>query len=288
MLSTFFRSQMSLPGPRLIRHGRVQLLGLVLLLSAASAMAEEAVTETAAPESPAKNRYRVELLLFSHKNPADQEFMAQAQAPVRPAGAELLFGPQALIGSMPPGQNPNQSPNPDARLKSFSKSLLPTGELRLASAEKRLQNSGRYNVEFLVAWNEAFPPGHKTAPLLIQVGERVAGHADIEGYIQIDRQRYLHVNTQLYDLDLSVLKATPDIPVEPVAAAESAAAQATAAEPDLDPLLSNSDVAAVAEDIEPQAQVVTWLRETRRMRSGEVHLLDSPTMGLLVYFEPLD
>lgn len=32
------------------------------------------------------------------------------------------------------------------------------------------------------------------------------------------------------------------------------------------------------------AELVTWIRENRRMRSEEVHYLDSPTIGVLVFF----
>lgn len=32
-------------------------------------------------------------------------------------------------------------------------------------------------------------------------------------------------------------------------------------------------------------ELVTWIRETRRMRSEEIHLLDSPTIGVLVFFK---
>lgn len=32
------------------------------------------------------------------------------------------------------------------------------------------------------------------------------------------------------------------------------------------------------------AELITWIRENRRMRSEEVHYLDSPTIGVLVFF----
>jgi hypothetical protein len=35
-------------------------------------------------------------------------------------------------------------------------------------------------------------------------------------------------------------------------------------------------------------ELITWIRETRRMRSKEVHFVDSPTIGVLIYFRPLD
>lgn len=258
-----------------------------------------AVAQDATQEDPRKDRYRVELLLFTLKDPTYQEHLEQADAPSIPENAELLFGqrpsiesettPEEIQPADPEGQpaaNDRASPITD-----FSRTFEPTDNLHLSAARNRLRNSGRYNIEFYLAWNEAFPPGHKTPPLVVRVGDTKDGYSDIEGYIQIERQRYLHVTAQLYDLNL-----------EPESASETSAGRPeqdrlpgrTAAvsgeeESDAGPLLLESLTAPDAADpIEPGPEVVTWMRETRRMRSGEVHLLDSPTMGLLVYFEPLD
>ena len=50
-------------------------------------------------------------------------------------------------------------------------------------------------------------------------------------------------------------------------------------------------MAAIEDSMQParsDKELVTWIRETRRMRSEEIHFLDSPTIGVLVYFRPLD
>lgn len=254
----------------------------VCALAAASVFAEEA-----AQESAAKDRYRVELLLYTIKNPSEQEHMGQAQAPVPPIGAELLYG-QMPAGAVEPETGAGEDMQlVEPEVQDFSKTLLDTQNLHLSGARNRLQSSGRYNVEFLVAWNEAFPPGHKTPPLLIYVGDTAEEYSDVQGYIQIDRQRYLHVNAQLYDLDLSSVES-PD--TGPAGGSEVNQPIATGDDnPILDPFVLDAfslDGTEQAQETGPE--VVAWLRENRRMRSGEVHLLDSPTMGLLVYFEPLD
>ncbi len=38
----------------------------------------------------------------------------------------------------------------------------------------------------------------------------------------------------------------------------------------------------------PRTELLTWIRETRRMRSEEVHFLDSPTIGVLVFFKKIE
>ena len=35
-------------------------------------------------------------------------------------------------------------------------------------------------------------------------------------------------------------------------------------------------------------ELITWIRETRRMRSEEIHFIDSPTVGVLVFFRKIE
>ena len=35
-------------------------------------------------------------------------------------------------------------------------------------------------------------------------------------------------------------------------------------------------------------ELLTWIRENRRMRSEEIHFLDSPTIGVLVFFKKIE
>lgn len=274
-------------GSTVPRANRIKYRLASIVLATFALASVSAVAQEAPQESTGKDRYRVELLLFTIKNPSEQEYMGQAQAPVPPIGAELLYG-QVPAGAVEPEIGAgDDAPAVEPEVEDFSKTLLDTQNLHLSAARNRLQSSGRYNVEFLVAWNEAFPPGHKTPPLLVYVGDTTEEYSDVQGYIQIDRQRYLHVNAQLYDLDLTSIES-PD----PGPANRSAVNQPIAngdGNPILDPFVLDAfslNGAEQARDIGPE--VVAWLRENRRMRSGEVHLLDSPTMGLLVYFEPLD
>ncbi|MCL1488093.1 MAG: peptidoglycan binding protein CsiV [Marinobacter sp.] len=40
--------------------------------------------------------------------------------------------------------------------------------------------------------------------------------------------------------------------------------------------------------VQSEPQLLTWIRETRRMRSSEIHFLDSPTIGVLIYFAKIE
>lgn len=171
--------------------------------------------------------------------------------------------------------------------------LVPQDALYLANAARRLERSGKYRVLVSAGWYEAFPPDYKGTPLRVSAGDWIpgAGIREVEGHITIDRQRYLHVGVhlnhwQLADdpqpaLEESGTGAIPATGTEPELAPESAP-QATAS-------TSNPAIQADTLSVEPvPMELLTWIRETRRMRSEEVHFLDSPTIGVLVFFKKIE
>jgi peptidoglycan-binding protein CsiV len=195
--------------------------------------------------------------------------------------------------------------------------LVPRKELHLASAAERLENSGRYRVLLAEGWYQAFPPDFKGKPMWVTAGEWLpdAGHTDVQGMITIDRQRYLHVNVRLnhwlpasardslLGIDLNAetpsRPAPPKIPIEP-AGKKPPAGIPTASETATATTTDNSAGAIAPENAGgperelvaglnwPRAELLTWIQETRRMRSEEVHLLDSPTIGVLIFFKKIE
>lgn len=168
--------------------------------------------------------------------------------------------------------------------------LVPRNEMYLGRAANRLVNSGRFKILMTAGWYQSFPPDYKGEPMQVAVGDwlEAAGHREVEGVITIDRQRFLHVQVELNHwqplpesslvdapADAPANEAEPASPIQP----ESTADLATGGElaPTLQPLNS-----------EPQAELLTWIRETRRMRSEEIHFLDSPTIGVLVFFRKIE
>jgi hypothetical protein len=152
--------------------------------------------------------------------------------------------------------------------------LVPRNELHLGSAANRLERSGRYRVLMSAGWYEAFPPDYKGQPLRIEIGDWLeqAGQREIEGNITIDRQRYLHVAVHLNHWQEGKIAApgVTQVNADQTPGASPAASAELAIKPDI-PL-----------------ELVTWIRETRRMRSEEIHFLDSPTIGVLVFFKKVE
>ena len=195
-----------------------------------------------------------------------------------------------------------------------TRQLVPRNELHLQTAANRLENSGRFRILLAAGWYQSFPPDFDGEPLRVAIGDWLAdaGHREVEGHITIDRQRYLHVDAHLnhwqpLSLQQNTLSQGSDAedtasgsnqpmddgteqeaPVEGQSdpgndkAADSLASMATGGD------VAGTDQAPVSSASQPKAELITWIRETRRMRSEEVHFLDSPTIGVLVFFKKIE
>ena len=167
-------------------------------------------------------------------------------------------------------------------------------DLHLASAAARLERSGRYRVLVAAGWYEAFPPDYEGTPLRVETGDWIedARAREVEGHITIDRQRYLHVNVHLNhwqlaeeDSELSENAVTGVSGETPSPDGASNTEQTTAASATTDE--SAAQQLPVLAEPAP-LELLTWIRETRRMRSEEIHFLDSPTIGVLVFFKKIE
>ena len=172
--------------------------------------------------------------------------------------------------------------------------LAPQQDLHLASAAARLERSGRYRVLVAAGWYEAFPPDYEGTPLRVETGDWIedARTREVEGHITIDRQRYLHVNVHLNHWQLAEEAAEvpsapePDMPQEtPLPAQEDDIGETESGSAPTD-ALTVQEIPVLAEPA--PLELLTWIRETRRMRSEEIHFLDSPTIGVLVFFKKIE
>ncbi|MEC9385054.1 MAG: CsiV family protein [Pseudomonadota bacterium] len=172
--------------------------------------------------------------------------------------------------------------------------LVPRNQLHLGEAANRLERSGNYRVLASAGWYEAFPPDYEGEPLRVAIGDWLAesGQRAVEGQITIDRQRYLHVNVQLNHWAVSddpeAVPAEPETPPQTEAVAEFSD-QDSGNTLDSETGGSASEGTGTAYQLRPApVELVTWIRETRRMRSEEIHFIDSPTVGVLVFFKKIE
>ncbi|MDX1756628.1 MAG: CsiV family protein [Marinobacter sp.] len=245
---------------RLIANPPVRplLAVLAVLLLAPQALAQSSSS------TQASNAYRAEIVLL-----------------------ERLVSPEQVTERMA-GRHPSVTEDLPAKLlvrdsagNSLSTlNLVSPNEMRLGTAANRLVNSGRFRVLMTAGWYQSFPPNYEGETMQVALGDWLAeaGHREIEGTITIDRQRFLHVNVALNHWQ-------PARQPNTTSAADNAGETPT-----------DGSVAAMARGGEisgeaarqPAAELLTWIRETRRMRSEEIHFLDSPTIGVLVFFRKIE
>lgn len=160
--------------------------------------------------------------------------------------------------------------------------------LTLNRAASQLEKSGKYRVLMKTGWEQAFPPNHIGDPLTIEVGDylEAAGHRAVEGTIEINRRRYLLVNVSLNHWREAPGSGSQDNDNR------REGDSGNGSDRDGDDIVRIEGVgtspAADSGFRNPDRELVTWIRETRRMRSEEIHFVDSPTIGVLIYFRPLD
>nr|WP_281246593.1 CsiV family protein [Marinobacter zhejiangensis] len=161
--------------------------------------------------------------------------------------------------------------------------LVPKHEMTLSRAADRLVNSGRYKVLMTAGWYQSFPPNYNGQPMQVAVGDWLpeAGMREVEGTITIDRQRFLHVGVELNHWQPMPQTSQPQQTELQTGQPESVAAMASGGE------LQGAGSIEIMDEPQLNAELLTWIRETRRMRSEEIHFLDSPTIGVLVLFKKI-
>lgn len=242
--------------------------------------------------------------LVSAQQPSGQSASAEAREDYYRAEFVILerkVEPDAINERMA-GRIP-EPPNPDVTeiLRAVdgdgtvetTRDLVPRSELHLNSAANRLENSGRFRILLAAGWYQSFPPDFEGEPLRVAIGDWLAdaGHRDVEGHITIDRQRYLHVDVHLnhwqpmprMEEAVDVMVSTPAEDRSSDTGENNDEGSVSVSETAVQP-----EQAAISGINWPRAELLTWIRETRRMRSEEVHFLDSPTIGVLVFFKKIE
>lgn len=193
-------------------------------------------------------------------------------------------------------------------------------ELQLtATAEKLLRSRG---VEVLLhtGWTQAVPARDAGESITLSAGDEYADPRDgsararLEGEVTVTLGRYLHVHPTLFytpqdtsQPDLDLVEQEPAGPMSAVARAREAARAAGAASgaPEVRDLSSSSsaldrlrerEVKERFEQTGPQQTTATnfeqelppyiRLDQSRRVRSGELHYIDHPELGVIVRITP--
>ncbi|MGC8119345.1 CsiV family protein [Marinobacter sp. VGCF2001] len=248
-------------------------------LALSVALASPGLWAQSVPETVPDDYYRAEIVIL--------------QRLVDPAGIEEQMSGKIVDTAEEPGKTLWVEPETGERITELN--LVPREELHLGQAANRLERSGNYRVLATAGWYEAFPPDYQGAPLQVATGNWLTepGQRAVEGQITIDRKRYLHVNVHLnhWAAGTASKEASPlpEDPAEPESTPEAAVDQNRNNIPNgtINDTGANALPPAYEQSVAPP-ELITWIRETRRMRSEEIHFIDSPTIGVLVFFKKIE
>ena len=171
---------------------------------------------------------------------------------------------------------------------------LPEDHLQLNTIAARILRQRDFRLLFHKAWRQPVFSRDQSNSILIRGGDRYDDHYELEGSVTLSVERYLHFTTDLW---LSTFVSTagldetpwPKLPKLPI----TSFSEATLSDdhPFGTPGVEDFGAPSSLFDFrKPQYAVdrTVVMRQSRRMRSGELHYLDHPLMGLLVKVVPYE
>ena len=183
-------------------------------------------------------------------------------------------------GRVPPPIEPRLAPHPlldwldtvrrfENRLQTGSYQAGIDGAM-LRREARRIDSAGGLHLLWHGRWTQPVPPRGTAEPLLVQAGRRGETVHELEGTFDIALGRYLHFRARLWFRSPAV--SPTDAGFDP----ESP---------------RSADPGPGEEDNAPAAGLATpymVLEESRVMRSGALHYLDHPVLGVLVRADPVE
>ncbi len=173
--------------------------------------------------------------------------------------------------------------------------LLPEEDHELNANARALNRDKRYRVLFHQSWRQPVVDLDNAPSLLISGGDSFSNHHELEGSITISVARYLHLHTNLWFSEFTRNYGQeqgqwPALPIRPdLRQVESQEWSASLEESDAWSNFSGPE--SEFEKILNQPYVldrVVLVKQKRRMRSGELHFIDHPLLGLLIKVTPYE
>jgi hypothetical protein len=157
---------------------------------------------------------------------------------------------------------------------------------------KRYQNALTRNENFKilkhVAWSQKMANESESPAIIISGGDDIGNHKELEGYIKIHIARFLHVTSNLWLTDSSSNNVDPNVnwPQLPAIPSRANAGKST------NQTRTNANTLALTEldfstNYTSPYPIIT-LQNRTRMRSNELHYVDHPAMGMMIFMTPLD
>lgn len=183
--------------------------------------------------------------------------------------------------------------------------FLPKERRGLQQSRDAIDRNHQLRVVFHEAWRQPLTAIEKSPALLLRGGNRYGDHYELQGYLYLGISRFLHLHTNLWFTHFApnhgqLPEHWPILPVEPMGLASRSDMSGS------DTSMRASDSSASSSDLPSQTwatdemdsaftdlkespyvinQIVT-LQQKRRLRSGELHYIDHPKLGMLIKITP--
>ncbi len=214
--------------------------------------------------------YQIEVVIFAQPtNPSVTEVWRDTFAPDYATNAIILATDNAPIKSVNPGT--------EIEVEVGAFQSLPASQRKLTAAAKRIKGSADLRLLGHLAWRQPVPKDELAHPILIQTGQQFNNEFELEGTLTIRRGRYLHALTDLFFSRFEPMKSEKELDWTIFSDDDLEFGQR-----EWNPRFNEAETAA--------AQFVrattAHLKQSRRMRSGELHYIDHPLFGILVQITP--
>lgn len=243
------------------------IAGLLVCLLTSGAFASEV--------EPHRNErdYIIELLIFAQKPGS-----GATELPGRPHTYLPLEQPALKIGPAPAW----------TQLSYVASPTYQPVDVTLSREADALVRNKDYRLLFHEAWKMRLVSENNSLPLLIEGGDYFDGSPELQGILKLSVARYLHLETDLY---LNSFEPVPSVKEGSVEAFLQAERNPLARKP--------QSLSGLSEALEPnkirdgsslvegvyQVKSSAGMHQRRRMRSGDLHFIDSPYLGLLIKIE---
>ena len=250
--------------------------------------------------------YQVELIVFSHPAGNDAEQWDATPNLAYPSASRLL----ADEVSTPVVISQSEQAAPTAPLQPAAFTILPSSQQALRNKAAAIQRSSRYQILFHEAWNQQMTDQANALPIVLDRSGDGGAWPELQGTIKLYVARYLYLETNLWlNTRGEYLPGSWRMPAPPIGPSslifeapepelelelEQPQRETITADPAIDlesqrvpsTLITITKRAETLEPIYPFRHAVR-LHQTRRMRSGEVHYIDHPMLGVIVKITPL-
>ncbi len=187
---------------------------------------------------------------------------------------------------------------------------LPKDEFSLSAVKFTLDENSRYRVLSHVAWRQPGYDKEQQKAVILTGGDRYDNHYELEGTVTLRLSRYLHLESNLWFTqfypnygEASGFTEWPPLPELPVLASANNSEKAETNDAELSDQLPTS--ALLSNSVNPAnsdfsfeldsdtshspsyiVDRIIMNTQSRRMRSGEIHYLDHPILGIIVQVTP--